>query len=389
MDGNYFLFYAEANIFCILIFGILLLNDHFSVNKQEKQIVFDRALVAHVLYFVTDIFWAGTLAGALPRTRFAVAILNFGNYFLLSAIAFEWAFFAGVSERMPFLGTKRGRTLFRLPYIIMTTLILVAYFVAPRFWINEKCELNVLYYPLMLAAPLFYVIFSCVFSLKNANKSEDPAERKLFRTIGLYPLTVVFFGVFQLAFLNAPLFCFGCTTMMLFFYIHSMNGQISLDPLTKINNRGQLLRYALQEKSHRREDTKTFVVMADANNFKSINDNYGHAEGDRALVMIANAMKSCSKAMRYSSCLSRYGGDEFAIIVHADQPAEVEQLVRDIRRNLLDSSASAQTPYSLTVSVGFDEWDVEQESFHDCLKRADAKLYEDKKRKKERVQVVS
>lgn len=383
MDGNYFLFYAEANIFCILIFGILLINDRFSINKQEKQIVFDRALIAHILYFITDIFWAGVLAESLPRTRFSVAILNFGNYFLLSAIAFEWAFFAGVSEKMPFLGTRQGRLRFRLPYVVMTTFVIIAYLIAPRFWVNDNAELNVLYYPLMLVAPLIYVIGSCVYSLKKARKSEDPAERKLFRTIGLYPLSVVAFGILQLAFISAPLFCFGCTTMMLFFYIRSMNDLISLDPLTKINNRGQLLRYAAQENARHRENLKTFVVMVDADEFKSINDNFGHAEGDRALILIADTLKACTKALGYSYCLSRLGGDEFAIIVHAERANEVEDgLLRSIRQRLAEVCVSEQLPYSLTVSVGYDEWDFGVETFHDSLKRADEKLYEDKRNRK-------
>ena len=383
MEGDYFLFYAEANIVCILIFGILLMNDHLSINKQEKQIVFDRALVAHILYFITDIFWAGVIAGALPRTRFSVAILNFGNYFLLSAIAFEWAFFAGVSERMPFLGTRQGRLRFRLPYMVMTAFIVVAYAISPRFWVNDNAELNVLYYPLMLVAPLIYVVGSCVYSLKKARKTEDPVERKLFRTIGLYPLSVVAFGILQLAFITAPLFCFGCTTMMLFFYIRSMNDMISLDPLTKINNRGQLLRYAAQENARHRDNMKTYVVMVDADNFKSINDNYGHAEGDRALILIADTLKVCTKAMGNSYCLSRFGGDEFAIIVHAERADEVEEgLLRNVRKHLEEICASEQVPYSLTVSAGYDEWDFGVETFHDSLKRADEKLYEGKRNRK-------
>lgn len=51
MKREFFLFYTEANIVCILLFGILLLNDRISMNKQEKQLIFDRALVAHILYF--------------------------------------------------------------------------------------------------------------------------------------------------------------------------------------------------------------------------------------------------------------------------------------------------------------------------------------------------
>ena len=216
MESGFFLFYTEANIVCILLFGILLLNDYISMNKQEKQIVFDRALIVHILYFISDIFWAGVLSNILPRTRFSVAFLNFTNFVLLSAIAYEWALFAAVSERLTFYSSKRGRIQFRIPLLVMPILMAVAYVVAPAFWVNEKGDLNVLYYPLMLVAPLTYVFISCFLSLRRAKQTEDPEERRHFRVIGLYPLSVVFFGVIQLSFINAPLFCFGCTIMMEF-----------------------------------------------------------------------------------------------------------------------------------------------------------------------------
>ena len=383
MGNDFFLFYTEANVVCILLFGILLFNDKISMNKQEKQIIFDHALMAHILYFISDVLWAGVLSGALPRTRLSVALLNYCNFILLAAISYEWAKFAAVSERMTFLSTKRGRMLFRLPFLVMCLAMLGAYLIAPRYWVNEAGELNTLYYPLMLTAPLIYIFFSCAQSLRAAKKTADLAERKQFRTIGLYPLEVVFFGVIQLAFINAPLFCFGCTVMMLFFYIRAMNDQISLDPLTKVNNRSQLLRYAAQENTRHRENLKAFVIMVDANDFKSINDNHGHAEGDRALVLIAEALKVCTKAMGNSHCLSRFGGDEFAIIVHANSSAEVDRLIESIHETLADISATERLPYSLSVSIGYDEWNFLEELFHDSLQQADAKLYEEKRVRKQ------
>ncbi len=383
MGSEFFLFYAEANVVCILLFGILLVNDRIGMYRQEKQIIFDRALMAHILYFISDVFWAGVISGVLPRTRLSVALLNYTNFVLLSAIAYEWAKFAAVSVRMPFRSTKHRRLHFRLPFVVMCLVMLGAYLADPYYWVNAAGELNTLYYPMMLTAPLIYLSFSCVQSLKMARKTEDPTERKQFRTIGLYPLEVVFFGVIQLTFINAPLFCFGCTVMMLFFYIRAMNDQISLDPLTKINNRSQMLRYAAQENSRHREYGKTFVVMVDANDFKGINDNHGHAEGDRALVLIADALRSCVSTLGSSYCLCRYGGDEFALIVHADRASEVEHLLARVRSTLAETGGAEQLPYQLSISAGCAEWNVGAESLQDSMKRADAALYEDKKHKNE------
>lgn len=384
MTADYFFFYTEANIVCILIFGILLLRDRLNVDRQEKQLLFDHALVAHILYFVSDIFWAGVISGRVPRTRFAVAFLNYSNFILLSAIAYEWFLFAAATEQMPLYGTPRGKRLIRLPLLVMAAVMAGAYLIAPGFWVGAAGELNPLYYPMMLVAPLTYVLSSCVYSLLRARKTGDPVTRRMLLLIGLYPLAVVFFGVVQLAALNAPLFCFGCTIMMLNFYIRSMEDRISIDPLTRLNNRTQLLRYTAQEPARRRDGTKTFVVMADANEFKQINDVHGHAEGDRALVLIADALKSAAKGMHQPPFIGRFGGDEFVLVAHAANAAEVGNLVESIHHALRETSEARQTPYPLSVSVGYDEWLPERESFQACMQRADKKLYWEKRERKRR-----
>ncbi|MBO4913747.1 MAG: diguanylate cyclase, partial [Oscillospiraceae bacterium] len=80
--------------------------------------------------------------------------------------------------------------------------------------------------------------------------------------------------------------------------------------------------------------------------------------------------------------LCRYGGDEFIIIARAFEATEVERMIGDIRRGMLDASIANDLPYQLSVSVGFDEWKPEREGFQDCLVRADEKLYAEKRESK-------
>ena len=385
MDVNYFLFYSAANLFCILIFGVLLFNDKASMNLQEKQIKFDHALIAHILYFVSDVAWAGIIADIIPRTHFSVTFINFSNFILLAAIAYEWSLFAASSEKLTFIESAHGRMLFRLPIAVMTVAMFAAYIIAPYFWVSEAGELNDLYYIMFLIAPVVYLVTSCVQSLLNVRKTEDPSEKKLFRMIGLYPLAIVVFGIIQLAYASIPMFCYGCTLMMLFFYIRSMQDQVSLDPLTKLNNRGQLGKYAAQEVAHRKDDLKTYIFMIDANDFKQINDTYGHAEGDRALVTIAEVLKGCTKSMRQQSFICRYGGDEFALIVHSENVQDAESLSEEIKRTLADTNEEETLPFRLSVSIGYDEWKTECENFQDCLRRADGKLYNEKRKRKQNI----
>ena len=98
---DYFIYYAEANIVCLVIFGIMLGNDLLKVDRQEKQIKYDRALIAFMLYFVSDAILAGIIAGVLPATKFTVLSANLANVIFMALITYEWLQFVLAAEQAP------------------------------------------------------------------------------------------------------------------------------------------------------------------------------------------------------------------------------------------------------------------------------------------------
>ena len=382
MSRDYLFFYSEATVVCILFFVIMLVNDHRNGNRQEKQILLDRVMVAHIIYFANDWVWAALLSGLIPRTRLLVTLVNFINAFFLAGITFNWFLYAAAAEQLPFRREKHFYTIVGLPYYLVTCVAVVWYMIAPTFWVSENAELNPLYYPLiLLPAPMTYLLVTFVISMVQARKARLYAERRLCLQIGIFPLVIAFFGVLQLTMLNAPLFCFGCTINMLLFYLNNTADQISVDPLTRLNNRNQLHHYLSQDAAHRANGLREFVVMVDANDFKQINDTYGHAEGDRALVLIADALKGAIRILKEAPFLARYGGDEFILIVRTADESELPALRRKIRRRLREACEKESTPYMLSVAVGYDELGAD-EPFSACQQRADRKLYADKSREK-------
>ena len=188
---------------------------------------------------------------------------------------------------------------------------------------------------------------------------------------------MVFFGLLQLIALNAPLFCFGCTVMMLYFFIQSMQSQISLDALTKLNNRGQIERYMKQVRY--RENLPVYAAMIDIDHFKKINDTFGHAEGDRALILMAEAMKQTSERIGENAFIGRYGGDEFTMIVQSAKEGIMEQVTDWLRDFAHQKQEENHLRYALDVSIGYDLLRDGKDTMEACLKRADKKLYENKR----------
>lgn len=380
MGVDYVIFYAEANIVCIVILSLLLINDRIFSTRQENQIWFSRTIIFHILYFISDIGWAAVLGGVLPRTRFLVALFNLTNFVILAAMAYNWFMYMAASENMPFRKDRRKRILLLLPTIISLLILLIVYFVNPRFWIGENGELSDLYYPLMIAAPVLYLLISFFLSIRNARKVESSDNKRLYLLIGIYPLGIIVIGLIQLLGLNAPTFCFGITIMQLCFYILHMQTLVSVDALTRLNNRGQINRY--MEQLRYKEESHIFAMMIDVDNFKTINDTYGHAEGDRALMLVSDALKKTCGWIQSPVFLGRYGGDEFTIIIQDPaedkQPKEIERVIHS---NMAEARKEQNLPYKLEVSVGYAELIDESDTMHDCLNRADKKLYMAKKSK--------
>ena len=197
--------------------------------------------------------------------------------------------------------------------------------------------------------------------------------------MGTIPIGVMAFGMLQVLILNAPTFCFGCTIMWLWYYIQNTKALISIDDLTHLNNRGQINRYMEQLRYSR--DSRTVIMMIDINKFKGINDRFGHAEGDRALIIVSGALKEACSKINASVFLGRYGGDEFTIIIqNLSYDIQPSGLVSILRKTLAEKKTEYDLKYDLDVSIGYDEMRDESDTAYACMNRADEKLYIDKKR---------
>lgn len=379
MGFDYFVFYTEASLVCVIILTMILITDRMFHTKQEKQIWFSRAISAFILYFISDACWAAMLSGMFTKIRFFAVLFNYTNYILISLMGYGLFAFIAVSGKMSFFNSIRNRRLCFIPVVVSVLFISIAYVTNPLFWINENNELNVLYFPLMFAVPSLYLIAGFIFSVAYAFRSVLREEKRRYLVIGSVPFGVMAFGMIQVVALNAPTFCFGCTIMWLWFYIQNTKALISVDDLTHLNNRGQINRYL--EQIRYSEDSRVIILMIDIDRFKGINDRYGHAEGDRALVIVSDALRQTCDQINDSVFLGRYGGDEFTIIIQNPKDEDhTERLITLLRNNLADKQQENSLPYELDVSIGYDEVTDGNDSVYACMTRADEKLYIDKQR---------
>ena len=379
MSREFFIFYTEATFVCIATYCILYLHSIKKNSRHEKQISFYQAMKAQALYFISDNFWAAVASGVVPQTRANIVISHFLNYVLLSVLFYKWFIYTAIYLDLPQRKTRRGQLIFAFPSIIVVAFFTITYLIWPEIWISTDNQIQDLYYIFVIIAPSVYIVSSLVLSLSRLQKEHNTIKRNILLRLGMYPLVLTFSGVLQIALHNAPMFCFGCMLMMISFYTTLLSDQISIDELTGLNNRGKLDRFAQTSHAADKGVQNAYVMMIDANHFKYINDTFGHAEGDRALTLIADVLRSSVKNMEPAPFLARYGGDEFVIIVYADSLQPVLDLKVRILDGLRTVSKAKQLPYKLDTAIGYSEYTGKSDSFEECLQRADEMLYREKR----------
>ncbi len=167
----------------------------------------------------------------------------------------------------------------------------------------------------------------------------------------------------------------------------------NFDQLTGLPNR-ILFRDRLQHalKQARRDGRLVAIIFADLDDFKRVNDTYGHAAGDELLRCVAQRMVRC---VRDSDTVARLGGDEFTVILEAlDDIARVEWLARRINQALAEpftvgENASVRPPpagrsVDLGCSLGIAIYPNDGKDVDTLLAGADAAMYESKRRRKSR-----
>jgi diguanylate cyclase (GGDEF)-like protein len=160
-----------------------------------------------------------------------------------------------------------------------------------------------------------------------------------------------------------------------------------IDPLTELGNR-RALDEGLHQEWHRvqRYGGCFGFMMADLDHFKRINDTYGHACGDQVLREVASVL---ARHCRASDLVTRYGGEEFAVLLPAQDVGQCRQLAERCRQQIASTAIlTANTSVPVTASFGVADSEGCQAP-QDVLSAADAALYQAKQAGRNRVSVAA
>ena len=269
-----------------------------------------------------------------------------------------------------------GRLLRRYKFLLVPTLInIVATVLSPLFRLIFYVDANNHYFRgdyffIFIIVYIINFLILVISTLKIGKNYNYPIMWKLF-ALSLFTIIGTSIQiVYPLAYSS-----WHCVTLSLLLYFLLMSEfDSSFDKLTGLYNRA-----AFDKAVKQLAETKGFsIILIDINDFKSVNDTYGHEYGDTVIKEVAEIIRKSFN--RYFTCY-RFGGDEFSIIGNETDQEKIEYQLRTMTDNLAEMREKG-TPLP-TVSYGYSIFKGgEKLDFHKAFKEADDQMYNFKKKHK-------
>ena len=375
--------YVVINVTCLLILSLLMLNIHTNIDLKLDQRLFSNVLVQSGMLITLDCLWMlGQNYFYLPRSiNWAI---NIAYMYQTGAVSHAWFRYSEYKRDPAFLLDRKKQICGYIPQALLLILALASVRTGWLFYLDEAGAYHrgQLYWVQVLVG--FGFIGTAVLRALLAGwREQNYLKKKECYTLASFVILPLIGAVLQIRWFGLCTLNVGVTIAILQLFISFLENKISLDPLTQLNNRNQMLRYLGLKLEEPNPHSRLFLLMLDLDHFKTINDTYGHMEGDVALLRVADALR---KACGGKNCfIARFGGDEFVVVAEGEGEQTIERLQHEIRAELEARNRAVQAPYQLTVSIGCAERSRAFQTVPQLIGAADVQLYQ---RKRERPQTV-
>lgn len=370
------LFNIGINIFsCIIVTVILFGYKKNFASTHDIRLLIKTTFGIAIVLLLDIMMWL--LNGRSGRLAAALSHAVITSYFFVQIyIVFEWVRYAWYRIFGKKMAAGKEILLIIIPFTILALFTATNFLTEWVFYIdqNNLYHRGILSEPLAVALLMYPVIISILALYKRIGEQSHDRKTELL-TIALFILPPFLGAAAQIALYGISLLWPATAISSLLILLNKESQAILQDPLTSLNNRRNMEKhFAMFEQGQNRLVT---VIMLDLDNFKHINDQYGHSVGDKALQLAADILRSVF--IGTSAFLGRLGGDEFIVILPQGRENEANDTVQKIKDAFASFSKTEQLPFTLSASIGCAISDRHSPGrMERLLKEADEKMYRDK-----------
>lgn len=218
----------------------------------------------------------------------------------------------------------------------------------------------------------FYLFVAATKVIVTLVREKNKQKRSELMPMLFFFIAPVITGVLQLLFYGLAVTQVGITISL--FLVSTLNNRrmVLTDALTGLDNRRSLSNF-IESLGNSSSPMRLCILVLDLDQFKEINDHFGHEAGDQALIKASEVLKEIRKQTMMKLFVCRYGKDEFIVIARNCSDSDIQS----IRQQIIDGFAN--TKFHLKTSIGcacgdyFNSDDIQQ-----LVRRADKAMYKEK-----------
>lgn len=367
MDMNLSFSVLTADIISILLIGTLYLANRQKAEYDRDMRLLQQMMVTIGIANISDscVYY---LVGSSNIVIKVLVFLSGSGLFLGNVmIGYLWAKFIMVHMNIPFSDIRRN--IYRTIGLISIVLLVINIFYPLVFSVSDGRYQRGFAYIIFLIFAAFYILDSLYLYVKRVKKN---GSLKLF-PVHIFLIPVILGVVIQAFFVEIAITWTSIAISVAGIMTALKNEIIFTDCLTGLYNREYL--EFLHKRACNKKDCWVSGIMIDLNGFKQINDNYGHAEGDLALCIVADLLL---KSFSEYGVVTRYAGDEFVIMLNTTDDQLIQKIIKSAKKNFVTENEKSDKPYQLSASMGYAITNLSNETIDDFMNRIDEQMYQDK-----------
>ena len=366
---------ANGSAFLILLMIKLIMRRQANIKSlpDAKILSVMINLTLFQCFFDTLVFWID--GKQFPMARELNYIGNIVYYILNVSIAYLWPLFTEYKLNCSVTKLKKLAFALGIPVVLIAAFVISTPFNGLVFTITEKNVYtrtnNNFLIPTVLI--VFFIFFGIAHIYLNyRNKGKYMIFPALY--FGIPALLAI---IIQAFFYEISLIFIGTAIGIMGIYLSTQCESAYIDQLCGVYNRRYYSDYIRAFSNSKNKSSTVSGVLIDMDNFKPINDNFGHEMGDEALIQFSSVLRNKMKNIGF---VVRYGGDEFILLTNKSEEA-VQTAVNDIISELENLNSSGKNKYKLEFSYGIATIDANSSS-DVFLNAMDSRMYEMKRKRK-------
>ena len=373
LSGNFFI-----NMYSVILLAVIIFHGKKLIRMDFIQDrLFVMILYCTILQLFLDIM---SRFDGRPDTIFPFinTLGNFSVFLLNPVIPSLWIAYV---HYQVFHDESRTKKLLLIMLSISSVYVVLLVLSQAYGWFYYIDQDNIYHRGSLYWIPVVFIMGLVSVSTAIVIKNRKRLDRKNFQTLIFFVIPPVIGTILQITSYGISFVLNGVVLSILVLFLNIQNRNIYTDYLTGVNNRMRLDAYLKEKVSAC--DKNFSAVLVDLDNFKKINDNFGHDTGDDAIETAAKLLKS---SLRADDFIARFGGDEFCLVLDISNKSDLKKAVNRINHIAERYNKTSDNPFKIEFSMGYAVYDrYSNLSVEKFLKKLDIMMYANKQSSKKKV----